>query len=126
MTKTVDDLQVGDTVAVYSSRSNKYTFDTVIKITKTRVVCEKSSFMRTTLRRVGDGDEWHPTTLARDYNTRGYQNLLSVEAAKEHNEKWDKENARKILARKLSQISREKWEQLSVDDLQSILDKVEK
>lgn len=117
----IEDLKVGDVVVVTGGvlQSKYYKFDTVTRLTPTRIICEKNSFMKNSLRRVGDSSDWYPLRLM-SFN-RG---LMSVQEAKDINEKVRQESKHGDLAQKLADVSKTDWMKLSVDELKEILEKL--
>lgn len=120
-TKAIDELKPGDVVVV-DGNGRYYSFDTVVKITATRVVCQNAAFMRASKTRVGDGNSWNRVRLAtKDYSRR----LMNVQEAENHNEQLRKENEHRDLAISLGRLHRDVLMLLSVDELKEILAKIE-
>ena len=117
MEKKLKDLLVGDRVAItkYSQYRRPYTFGTVKKVTKTQITVGNTRFTLSTGTRVGDGDSWYPTGIAKK-NGR----VMTIQEAQEANKEIEMVLRRDYMVRLIVE-SKNKIGSMDVDTLEKVV-----
>lgn len=120
--KTVDTLEVGDTVVIDNRGFLK--LDTVEKITKTRIVCKEfGSFMKSTLIRVGEANDWRPVEIRKEQEWYSKFLMTAEDANVIIEEKTQNQRKNKVIA-SIRNLGKDNWNQLSIEELEEIYEKV--